>query len=210
MVKLIPGTQRIAIHAKGDLPRPHEPVSWSGYKNACFVSCCETSAVHLLLQKKYWRCNHLLQNPGNIVPPYGTPGAEAAEIERAFRGGVRDFVVCGHHPCSVVRSLVFPEADPPPGPAMVTWLSQATETGRVVAASYADLDRQAKLEAAVQVHVLAQIQNLMTYPFLADEFEDGTLYFHAWVANTALGQIFHFNPVEGQFEPWLRTAAKSS
>lgn len=192
------------------MPRPHEPISWSGYKNAMFISCCESSAVPLLLQKKYWRCNHLLQNPGNIVPPYGTPGAEAAEIERAFRGGVRDFVICGHFPCAIVRSLVFPDADPPPGPAMAAWLAMAAETRRVVSETYASLDRQAKLEAAVQAHVLAQVQHLLTYPFLAAEFEDGTLFFHAWIANTNLGQIFHYNPVGGQFDPWLRTAAKTS
>ena len=101
MVKLIPGLAPPAAE-------PPRPPSWAGYKNALFLSCCESNAVPLLLRKKYWRCSHLLQNPGNIVPPPGLPGAVAAELERAYQAGVRTFVVCGHHPCSLVQALVDP------------------------------------------------------------------------------------------------------
>ncbi|MDB5100332.1 MAG: Carbonic anhydrase [Cyanobacteria bacterium RYN_339] len=210
MIKLKPGVQRGLGRTTEDAERLNGPIPYGGYKNALFLSCCESNAVPLLLQRKYWRCNHMVQNPGNLVPPSGTPGAVGAEIERAYEAGVRDFVVCGHHPCTVVQALVAPEASPPSGPSMAAWLAQAAETTRVVAASYAGLDPQARLEAAAQVHVLAQLQNLLTYPALAAGVEDGTVALHGWVANTALGQLLHYDPAEGQFMPWLRTVMKVS
>jgi carbonic anhydrase len=201
MVKLIPGLAPPAAE-------PPRPPSWAGYKNALFLSCCESNAVPLLLRKKYWRCSHLLQNPGNIVPPPGLPGAVAAELERAYQAGVRTFVVCGHHPCSLVQALVDPAAGPAPGPALAAWLELAVQTRRVMAQSYGDLEGPARLEAAAQAHVLLQLQALAAYPLLAAGVADGSVALHGWLANGASGQLYRFDPAQGQFEPLLRTGWK--
>jgi carbonic anhydrase len=196
MVKLTPGVQRVPF-------QPAEASAWRKYKHALFLSCCESNAVPLLLQKKYWRCNHLVQTPGNIVPPAGTPGAVEAEVERALQAGVRDFVVCGHHPCDIVRTLVDAE---PTGPALGAWLDQAAGTRRVLAEHYGHLEGPERLEAATQVHVLAQLQTLHTFPAIATGLADGSVALHGWVANGDLGQLFRYHPLHAQFEPWLRSA----
>lgn len=54
---------------------------------------------------------------------------------------------------------------------------------------------------AIQENVLAQLENLRTHPAVAARLARGALRLHAWVYKLETGEVFAFDPEEGQFRP---------
>ncbi len=81
----------------------------------------------------------VMRNAGNIVPPYGQGGGEAATLEYAVAVlKVKDIVVLGHSDCGAMKALLSPESVTSL-PAVANWLSQAESTRRVVVDNHGDL-----------------------------------------------------------------------
>ncbi len=55
--------------------------------------------------------------------------------------------------------------------------------------------------SAVQENVLVQLENPRTHPSVAVRLGRGDLGLHAWVFKIETGQVFAFQPSEGQFLP---------
>ena len=142
----------------------------------------------------------VLRNAGNIVPAYGASnGGETATIEFAIDGvKVTDIVVCGHSHCGAIKGLLNPELVAEM-PAVAAWLKHAETTRRIVKSKYANLDKEALLQAAIEENVLAQIENLQTHPAVAVALANDKLKLHAWVYDIASGEVHAYDPSQEQF-----------
>ena len=142
----------------------------------------------------------VLRNAGNLVPAYGASnGGETATIEFAVDGlKVTDIVVCGHSHCGAIKGLLYPEyvAELP---AVAAWLKHAETTRRIVKSKYAHLSGEALLQAAVEEHVLVQIENLQTHPSVAVALADDALKLHAWTYEISTGEVYAYDPARQQF-----------
>ena len=165
-----------------------------------FVTCSDSRISPNLLTQSTPGDLFILRNAGNIIPPYGTSnGASAATIEFALAGlGVKDIIVCGHSHCGAMKALLHPEevADMP---AMASWLRHAEATRRIIKENYQGLDDQAMLKAAIEENVLVQIESMRTHPFVAAKLSKGDLHLHAWVYKIETGQVFTYDPGQGQY-----------
>ncbi|HUQ72313.1 MAG TPA: carbonic anhydrase, partial [Planctomycetaceae bacterium] len=70
-----------------------------------------------------------------------------------------------------------------------------------IAENYSRLSGEALLDAAIQEHVLVQIENLQTHPVVAAALQRGDLTLHAWVYRLESGQILSFSSESEAFEP---------
>jgi carbonic anhydrase len=143
-----------------------------------------------------------LRNAGNIVPPHGAAnGGEAATIEFAVAGlGVKDIIICGHSHCGAMKGLLDPE-QVASLPAVSSWLSHAESTRRIVQQNYRHLDGDRLVTATVEENVLVQLENLRTLPAVAARLVAGNLHLHGWVYKIETGEVFAFDPEQGQFVP---------
>jgi len=148
----------------------------------------------------------ILRNAGNIVPPYGAAnGGEGATIEFAVAAlGIEDIIVCGHSHCGAMKGLLNPESlvDLP---AMAAWLGHAEATRRIIREKYRDRTGAAVLTATIEENVLVQLENLRTHPAVAAGLAQGKLKLHGWVYKLDTGQIFAYDPSQGQFLPLTET-----
>nr|HNH74011.1 carbonic anhydrase [Candidatus Obscuribacter sp.] len=88
-------------------------------------------------------------------------------------------------------------------PVVKAWLSHADATRRIVKENY-ELDKledDEVLSIAIQENVLVQIENLKTHPSVAAGLARGQLNLHGWAYKIQTGEVFTFNPKEGQFLP---------
>jgi carbonic anhydrase len=176
-----------------------------------FITCSDSRINPNLLTQTAPGDLFILRNAGNLVPPYGaTNGGEGATIEYAVAAlGVRDIIVCGHSHCGAMKGLLHPEttADLP---AVSDWLKQAETTRRIMKENYPTLQDGPLLTATVEENVLVQLENLRTHPSVAARLRDGQLHLHAWVYKIETGQVFQYDPVEGQFEPLTLATATTA
>jgi carbonic anhydrase len=173
---------------------------------ALFITCSDSRINPHLLTEAEPGDLFILRNAGNIVPPYGSPaGGEAGTIEYAVRFlGVKHIVVCGHSHCGAMAGLLDP-ASLSGAPAVAGWLQHAEPTRRIIQDNYADLDPAARIKATVQENVLCQLESLRTHPAVASALARGDLQLHGWVYKFESGEVFAFDPDEGQFVPLAET-----
>ena len=86
-------------------------------------------------------------------------------------------------------------------PTVSAWLSLAEATRRTVMENYSNLNEEQLLNVATQENVLVQLENLRTHPAVSARLSNGQLNLHAWTYKIETGQVFSYQPDEGQFLP---------
>jgi carbonic anhydrase len=174
-----------------------------------FITCSDSRILPNLITQTAPGDLFILRNAGNIVPPHGAgDGGEAATIEYAVVAlGVKDIIICGHSHCGAMKGLLHPETIEGM-PTVMAWLSHADATRRIIAENYLLLEEGARLTATVEENVLVQLENLRTLPAVAARLAKGDLRLHGWVYEFETGQVFAYDPTDGQFQPVDQVAGR--
>jgi carbonic anhydrase len=170
--------------------------------HALFVTCSD-SRIHpnLITQTEPGEL-FILRNPGNLIPPYSYSSAgtsEAATIEYAVSVlNVQDIIICGHSNCGAMTALLRKE-QLPNLPAVDAWLHNAESTRRVLLDQGLQGADERNVDRAVQLNVLAQLDNLRTHPSVAAGLSLGRIRAHGWVYDIGSGQIVRYDAQRGAF-----------
>lgn len=204
MKKLITGLHHFQSRIFPSNQELFERLSRGQNPDALFITCSDSRINPNLITNTEPGDLFILRNAGNIIPPFGAAnGGESGTIEFAVAAlGVKDIIVCGHSHCGAVKGLLDP-AGLRDLPAVVSWLSHAEATRRIIAENYKDqvLSKDDLLNIAIQENVLVQLENLRTHPSVAARLARGELNLHAWTYKFESGQVFGYDPAEGQFQP---------
>ena len=172
--------------------------------DALFITCSDSRIdPNLLTQSKPGEL-FILRNAGNIVPPHGNQiGGEEATIEFALVAlGIKDIIICGHSQCGAMRGLLDTDLIREM-PAVCAWLDHAQQTKQLVMSKYGQLEKSCQLEIAVQENVLIQLENLRTYPSVAQRLERNELALHGWVYEIESGEVYIYESDYQQFLPLI-------
>ncbi|WP_448188787.1 carbonic anhydrase [Azospirillum sp. sgz301742] len=159
----------------------------------------------------------VVRNVANLVPPYQPDGhyhGTSAAIEYAVSVlEVGHVVVLGHAQCGGIRGLIGMQAgEQPPGNFIAPWVSIAqsacerfltpAEEGETVderqAAAAWLRDSPHLVERAA---VRGSVENLMTFPFIRERVEEGTLHLHGWWFDLETGDLWVIDPRTSAFIP---------
>jgi carbonic anhydrase len=201
MQKLVQGIhefQRSHFHSLKGL---FEQLAHGQHPDALFITCSDSRIDPNLLTKSKPGDLFILRNAGNIVPPHGAGGGEAATIEFAVSIlGVNHVIVCGHLNCGAMKALLEPETVAA-FPDLVAWLRHAETTRRILRDNYGHLEGERLLNTAVQENVLVQLEHLRTLPAIASRLIRGDLHLHGFVYKIETGEVFAYDRENGQFVP---------
>jgi carbonic anhydrase len=168
---------------------------------ALFITCSDSRVVPALITGARPGELFELRTAGNIVPVH-TPGrvsGESATIEYAVKViEVRNIIVCGHSHCGAVGALVRAD-DLSSVPAVRHWLAD-TEPHDEARGAEIGADGTA-ITAAVQRHVVAQLDRLRTHPSVAERLAGGRLRLHGWFYAVDTGAVSVYRPDAGEFRP---------
>ena len=167
-----------------------------------FITCSDSRVVPNLITNAAPGELFIVRNVGNLVPRAASAlacGGVTAAIEFAAEVlQVQNVIVCGHTACGAMEAILNPA-----GVAHLEhvrdWLDQTHGLRELVASRYAHLAPADRVTAAVEENVLAQIENLRTFPFVARRLDAGTLHVNGWVFNIATGEVFDYDPATEQF-----------
>jgi carbonic anhydrase len=140
-----------------------------------------------------------LQNFGNFTPHSETgqnPGTETVLWALEERR-VRNIIVCGHQKCGVFRHLLSTEQEPP---YLAVMRQHFAPTQRIIEGYYSDQGDEVVASVIPRENVLTQLENMLSYPLVADQVRRGRLRFHACILNDPAGRVLIYNAEKGQFE----------
>jgi carbonic anhydrase len=165
---------------------------------AMVISCCD-SRVHVTSifgadQGEFF----IHRNIANLVPPFEPDGdhhGTSAAVEYAVTVlNVAHIVVLGHSNCGGVQGCIdmcegrAPELD-----------EKTSFVGRwmdILRPKYAQVegwtDKDAQLRRLEQLSVVTSMENLMTFPFVADRVDDGSLSLHGLWTDIGEGGLSQF------------------
>jgi carbonic anhydrase len=177
---------------------------------ALFLTCSDSRIVPDLLTQTRPGDLFICRNAGNIAPPFGeAAGGVSATIEYAVLAlGVRDIILCGHSDCGAMRGLMRPE-NLAGLPTVAQWLRHAERARFVTQENYGDLEEPARLAALTEQNVLAQLDNLRTYPCVASRLLKRELNLHGWVYDIERGVMRAYDALQGRFVPVLLARGES-
>jgi carbonic anhydrase len=209
MEKLVRGIHQFQAHIFRARHELFERLAGGQNPQALFATCSDSRVMPDLITQSEPGDLFVLRNAGNLVPPHGAApdSGEAATIEYAVKSlKIRDVIVCGHTLCGAMQALLHPEtlADMP---RMRQWLGHADATRELIDANYRTIPEENRWKAAVEENVLVQLENLRTHPCVAAGLSRETLKLHGWVYKLETGQVFAYDPDQGQFLPMSETPA---
>lgn len=150
----------------------------------------------------------VVRNIANLVPPY-MPSSEEHGTPAALEYAVcvlkvHQIVVFGHARCGGIQASLsgqFTDAAPGQGQFIGRWMALIEPARAQVMAAAAvspDVDTQSALEQAA---VRLSLQNLRTYPFVAEAVAAGQLKLQGAIFGVADGSLKVLNPDTDRFEP---------
>ena len=168
---------------------------------ALFITCSDSRVHPNLITQTEPGDLFLLRNAGNLVPPHGAGGGEAATIEYSVEVlGIRDIVICGHSQCGAIRAML--EHDRLSHlPHVKAWCHHAEATRRIVQQKYPGLAPAELATAAAQENVLVQINHLSTHPSVAARLASHELRIFGWYYDIGKGDVLQFDPSLARFAP---------
>jgi carbonic anhydrase len=179
-----------------------EQLATSGQQpETLFITCSDSRVVPNLITNAAPGELFIIRNVGNVVPRRDLPGGTAAAIQYAIEVlQVENIIICGHTQCGAMQAILNPERMEKLE-YVKRWLAQTERVRKVIEERYAHLGAEARVTAAVQENVLTQLENLREYSFIAERLEAGVLRISGWVFDLAKGEIFDYDPTNGEFLP---------
>jgi len=172
---------------------------------AMVISCCD-SRVHVTSvfgadQGEFF----IHRNIANLVPPYQPDGGQhgtSAAIEYAVNVlKVAHLIVIGHSSCGGVQGCIdMCKGNAPQLEMKESFVGRWMDLLRPTYAQVADIDDpQEQAEALEKKAVLVSLNNLMSFPYVAELVESGKLSLHGVWMDLAHGGLQHFDDVRGDF-----------
>ena len=148
----------------------------------------------------------MVRNVANLVPPMeegGTYHGTSAALEFAVKElGVGHIIVLGHAHCGGVKAVMDPVAIEQKGYAFVaSWVSMLTAAARRVIATMPDASPADRQRACEQHSVLVSLENLTTFPWIAERIAQKTLRLHGWYFDIGAGELSVYDAASNRFSP---------
>ena len=166
-----------------------------------FITCSDSRINPNLVTSADPGDMFILRNAGNIIPPHGTGGGEAATLEFAIIVlKVKHIILCGHSHCGALQA-VFDVNKLEKQKDLKQWIeTYVSPTLELIKERYLVTNKVTIEDILLQEHVLQQIENLKTYPFIIDALAQQEINLHAWIYKFEHGDIFSYNQSSEQFE----------
>ena len=155
------------------------------------IGCCDSRVSPEVIFDSHPGELFVVRNIANLVPPFTVEGlchGVFAALEFAVQVlRVEHLVVLGHAQCGGIRAYVERAPSVAPGGAIDTWMSQIAPAAELAGPPDADGDYLTRLE---QASVCKSLENLLTFPSVAEAVGRGRLSLHGAYFGIANGQLF--------------------
>lgn len=167
------------------------------------VACCDSRVDPALVLDCAPGDLFVIRNVANLVPPAENQGhyhGTSAALEFGVRKlNVGHIIVLGHAHCGGIHALM--ESDLQNEDAFISeWMGIADAARERVSREFAGAGNAARQRACEQQAILVSLENLMTFPWIRERVEQGTLALHGWYFDIEHGELLGYNATAGRFE----------
>ena len=167
------------------------------------VACCDARVDPALILDCAPGDLFVIRNVANLVPPAENQGhyhGTSAALEFGVRKlKVEHLIVLGHAHCGGIHALL--EGDVQKEDVFISeWMGIADAARERVSREFADVGNAAHQRACEQQAILVSLDNLMTFSWIRERVEQGTLALHGWYFDIERGELLGYNTAARRFD----------
>lgn len=145
----------------------------------------------------------VVRNVAALVPPFeseGTYHGTSAALEYAItKLEVETIVVLGHGECGGVSASLAQGAGKPVGQFIGPWVDQLSPLSEALIDQAVDVKPEHHQQALEHLSIKYSLDNLRTFPFVAEALKRGNLELHGAWFSIAEGELRWLDPESGEF-----------
>lgn len=166
------------------------------------VACCDARVDPALILDCAPGDLFVIRNVANLVPPAENQGhyhGTSAALEFGVRNlGVGNIIVLGHAQCGGIHALL--EGGVANDDSFIAeWMGIVDAAREQVERKLAGADNKVRHRACEQQAILVSLNNLMTFSWIRERVEQGTLTLHGWYFDIENGQLLGYDASTRQF-----------
>lgn len=201
--KLIEGFQRFKQQYFRDDSRLYASLKNGQPAKTLMIACCDSRVDPAILTDCDPGDLFIIRNVANLVPPCEDDNSHhgtSAALEFAVNNlEVENIIIMGHGNCGGIRAL-WDDAGDAQTQFINPWVSMAQPAKDWVKKTLSTASNEEQLKACEQRAVLESLANLMTFSFVHQRVEEGSLGLYGWYFDIAAGELLCFNHATGAFE----------
>ncbi len=168
-----------------------------------FIACSDSRVDPALITD----CNpgdmFVIRNIANLVPPF-CPDQGCRGVSSAIEYAVRDLkvdhiVVLGHSHCGGINALMHPDEHVQNSQFISRWMSIADRAREQVVQSLPDADPEEQQRACELAAILVSLENLLTYPWIAERAEKDDILIHGCYFDMEHGKLYAYDTDDKAF-----------
>ncbi|MBI4937605.1 MAG: carbonic anhydrase [Nitrosomonadales bacterium] len=167
------------------------------------VACCDSRVDPAIVLDCAPGDLFVIRNVANLVPPSesraGHHGTSAALEFGVCNLGVQHIIVLGHARCGGIRTLIESGGRSNPDSYIDAWVHLAEGARASVERDMPGAPPGERLQACEQRAILISLRNLMTFPWVSERVESGTLALHGWYFDIEHGQLLQYDAAACSF-----------
>jgi carbonic anhydrase len=174
--------------------------------SALVISCCDSRADPGMLLGAGPGDIFVVRNVANLVPPYRN-GAEMpgirADIEFAVKGlNVERIIILGHSGCGGIGALMESESVSGARYEFIgAWVNIAAAARERVLRELAGEPPAVQAKACEKAAIALSLENLLTFPWIRQRVEEGSLTLHGWYFDIDAGELLGYSAETERFAP---------
>ncbi len=192
--RLVRGVERFRSEVRDQLSPLLSELADGQEPHTLIVACADSRVAPSLITGAQPGEIFVVRNIGALVPPSSAEvrNDEGAAIEYAVQVlGVRNLVVCGHSKCGAMKALKGGEI-----PSDLVALGRWSRTAREIVP---DLSAFESVDAATRATTVRQVENVLSYPAVAEKAARGELTVTAWFYDVERAEVLEWRAVEGRY-----------
>jgi carbonic anhydrase len=167
------------------------------------VGCCDSRVDPALILDCAPGDLFVIRNVANLVPPAENQGhyhGTSAALEFGVRNlAVQHIIVLGHAQCGGIHALL--EGGVSSDDSFISeWMTIADAARRKIEQELAGAGSEERHRACEKQAILVSLANLMTFSWIRERVEQGSLALHGWYFDIERVELLGYNPASGGFE----------
>lgn len=205
MKKLIKGIIKFRQASIEEYRNKFAKLAFTQKPDALMVACCDSRVVPNVFASSDPGDLFVLRNIGNLIPSYQGKYLEDASVAATIEFSllnltISDIIICGHSECGAMQTLLTNKELYNSASALNVWLKKAMPSYvRFQNSIFNNEDNLTACNLLSRINVLQQIDNLKTYPLVAERLKNNNLRIHGWWFNLATADVYYYNYKTGKF-----------
>lgn len=175
--------------------------------NILVVACCDSRVDPALVLDCEPGDLFVIRNVANLVPPDenrigGRHGTSAALEYGVKTLGVEHVIVLGHAQCGGIRALMSGSGlKDGQGTFIDSWMKLAEQARNKVLEEMPQASAHELERACEQQAILSSLDNLLSFDWIRERVEAGSLKLHGWYFDIENGRLMCYDPAAQRFLP---------